>query len=532
MPLVDELLENLEFILWFCSLDMASGFWVVPMTDRARLISAFITPFGLFEWLRMPFGLRNAPQIYQRLIDNALYGFLKLTKKDPRLDVFKHVVPENEERESVLGRRSYIDDILVGATSWDDLCIKVENLLTACDQWNLSISVEKSSWGMSKVDYLGHSVSSRGLEAKPKNLDALSSLEFPRTLKALQSFLGSLNYYHRFIADSAVYASVLYSLSEEDFKRRKAKDDSSTLEKWKHAETAFEQLKLKIADTPLLHHFNPELEPVIIVYASEWAVSAVLTQQHDNVYMPVKFTSRTLKPNDLRYDIVEKEVLALLRILTSCFTMLAGRRVRVLTRHTTLAWLFRKNNPQGRLSQWAALHSPWELQIERSTRGEEELLGVIAACITPRDLVDAALEDVSPRRQPKKVMSIPRPVVNIGEKVYVISFDGSAKAKREGGAFGAIIWKLPGWTVEKAASGYDVDLTVNEAEYRGLLLALDLLNGLDVQRLIVCGDSNLAIRQLRNEMDCKALGLQLLRKECWNQLKALPKVELFHVRRD
>ncbi|KAE9305890.1 hypothetical protein PF008_g21601 [Phytophthora fragariae] len=217
MPLVDELLENLEFILWFCSLDMASGFWVVSMTDRARLISAFITPFGLFEW---PFGLRNAPQIYQRLIDNALYGFLKLTKKDPCLDVFKHVVPENEERESVLGRRSYIDDILVGATSWDDLCIKVENLLTACDQCNLSISVEKSSWGMSKVDYLGHSVSSRGLEAKPKNLDALSSLEFPRTLKALQSFLGSLNYYHRFIADFAVYASMLYSLSEEDFERR------------------------------------------------------------------------------------------------------------------------------------------------------------------------------------------------------------------------------------------------------------------------------------------------------------------------
>ncbi|KAE8984399.1 hypothetical protein PR003_g23766 [Phytophthora rubi] len=271
MPLVDELLENLEFILWFCSLDMASGFWVVPMTDRARLISAFITPFGLFEWLRMPFGLRNAPQIYQRLIDNALYGFLKLTKKDPRLDVFKHVVPECEERKSVLGRRLYIDDILVGASSWDDLCIKVENLLTACDQWNLSISVEKSSWG----------------------------------------------------------------------------------------------------DTPLLRHFNPELEPVIIVYASEWAVSAVLTQQHDNVYMPVKFTSRTLKPNELRYDIVEKEVLALLRILTSCFTMLAGRRVRVLTRHTTLAWLFRKNNPHGRLSQWAALLSPWELQIERSTRGEE-----------------------------------------------------------------------------------------------------------------------------------------------------------------
>ncbi|OWZ02544.1 reverse transcriptase, partial [Phytophthora megakarya] len=78
MPLINDLLEDLESTLWYCSLDMASGFWVVKMTDRARLISAFITPFGLFEWNRMPFGLKNAPQVYQRMIDNALYGFIRI----------------------------------------------------------------------------------------------------------------------------------------------------------------------------------------------------------------------------------------------------------------------------------------------------------------------------------------------------------------------------------------------------------------------------------------------------------------------
>ena len=72
MPLVNELLEDLDKALWYCSQDMASGFWVVNMTEWARLISAFVTPFGLFEWKRMPFGLKNAPQIYQRLLDNAL----------------------------------------------------------------------------------------------------------------------------------------------------------------------------------------------------------------------------------------------------------------------------------------------------------------------------------------------------------------------------------------------------------------------------------------------------------------------------
>ena len=78
MPLISDLLQDMNKSMWYCSLDMASGFWVVEMTERAREMSAFITPPGLFEWLRMPFGLKSAPQIYQRLIDNALYGYLKI----------------------------------------------------------------------------------------------------------------------------------------------------------------------------------------------------------------------------------------------------------------------------------------------------------------------------------------------------------------------------------------------------------------------------------------------------------------------
>ncbi|KAE9030345.1 hypothetical protein PR002_g9910 [Phytophthora rubi] len=333
MPLINDLLEDLDKVLWYCSLDMTSGFWVVSMTERARAISAFITPFGLFEWNRMPFGLKNAPQIYQRLIDNALYGFLRIPSAVDRntlTDLFEEGGPEEAGESSVLGRRSYIDDILVTAGSWDLLCDRVKALLEACDKWNISISVAKSFWGLKKVDYLGDRVSNEGLEAHPQDLSALTDLPFPKTLRGMQSFLGSLNYYGRFIEDMAIYASVLYELREVDFAairdragrerdgptatytkdQQDNQDRATTNPKWIEAEVAFLELKKKIAATLILRNFDTEKQPVVIVYASEWAVSASLVQDHDDVYLPVMFTSRMLKQNELNYGIVEKEVVA------------------------------------------------------------------------------------------------------------------------------------------------------------------------------------------------------------------------------
>ncbi|KAE9312741.1 hypothetical protein PR003_g19694 [Phytophthora rubi] len=362
MPLINDLLEDLDKVLWYCSLDMTSGFCVVSMTDRARAISAFITPFGLFEWNRMPFGLKNAPQIYQGLIENALYGFLRIppaADQNALTDLFEKGDPEETGESSVLGRRSYIDDILVTAGSWDLLFDRVKALLEACDKWNISISVAKSFWGLKKVDYLGHRVSNEGLETHPKDLSALTDLPFPKTLRAMQSFLSSLNYYGRFIEDMAIYASVLYELREVDFAairdrsgRERAGPTVTSVEdqqdnrvttdpKWVEAEAAFSELKKKIAATPILRHFDMEKRPMVIGYASEWVVSASLVQDHDGVYLLVMFTSRTLKQNELNYGIVEKEVLALLRMLDLGYSMLAGRPIQVLARHSTLAWLFR-----------------------------------------------------------------------------------------------------------------------------------------------------------------------------------------------
>ncbi|KAE9278265.1 hypothetical protein PR003_g28575, partial [Phytophthora rubi] len=511
------------------------------MTDRARAISAFITPFGLFEWDRMPFGLKNAPQIYQRMLDNALYGFTRIPRlegdpvlKQPDPEASPDLIPsepKDDGKKSVLGRRSYIDDILITAESWDHLCNQSKD----------------------QVEYLGHKVSSHGLEANPKDLSALTDLPFPGSLRAMQSFLGSLNYYSKFIEDYAIYAAVLYELREVDFAAMSKPEARSRIQnlaatvgddieearksaeadlRWIRAQKSFSKLKEMVAPTPILRHFRPELQPVVVVYANDWAISAALMQEHDDMFHPVMFASRTLKSNELNYGIVEKEVLALLRVLDLGHNLLVGRKIKVLTRYSTLAWLFRSSGLQGRLGQWAALLSPWTLEIVKCTKGEDEILGAIAATITPRAEVDQALIAIAPRKEPRRKIQAPIPTVYPGESLWVVSFDGSARVKRGGGAYSMILWKLPEWTVVRARSEYADGLTGNETEYRGLLLCMDLLEGETQQRLVVCGDSNLVIRQVRGEIDCKAPGLTLLRQKALDRLLAWPDHELLHVKRD
>ncbi|GMF46128.1 unnamed protein product [Phytophthora fragariaefolia] len=214
------------------------------------------------------------------------------------------------------------------------------------------------------------------MEARPKDLSSLVDLPSPTSLWSMQSFLGSLNYYSRFIEDFAIYASILYELREIDFfeasgqaKARLGSDDQEQRDKWTRATKAFVLLKDKIVHAPILTHFDPDKRPVVILYASKWAISAALVQEHEGVYKPVTFTSRSLKPNEINYGIVDKEVLALLRVLDVCYTQLVTSSIKVLTRHSTLAWMLNSSGLQGRLGRWAALLSNWTLEIVKCMMG-------------------------------------------------------------------------------------------------------------------------------------------------------------------
>ena len=556
MPLVDDLLDNFYSTMWYISMDNASGYWAIPMTARAREISAFICPLGHFEWLRMPQGLKNAPQLYQRIIDNALWGFVERYSSkhdsnsdlnivgrlfDPEKeiknnieplisdvenihDVFNTGVVVSEEVKPVLFRRSYIDDINFGANSWDTLCTMFEALLESFQYWGITISLPKSAFGKHQVEFLSHLINCDGLKAAPRNLDALLNMPFPRTLKGVQKFVGSLIYYHRFLENFATYAAVLYELNDAQLQAGEGLDN---------AKNAFQLLKISLNNAPLLKHADRDKPFSVIIYTNKWAFGATICQEYDGVLFPVRYVSKVFKANELNYFDSEKEVLALLKALDVGFQYLAGQKITVYTRYSTLKWLFQSKSLVGRTVQWATMLSPWNLTIIRCTKVPNFIPALLASSLTDYKDFDEVLENVSP----SKILSSPTlvsPFPQIPREYdgYVATFDGAVRTKAPiAGAYSAILWKLPNWDIVYAASFYEPDLTVNDSEYSGMNAVLNIALEHTVRDLILCGNSRIALHQLTGALRCHKPNLAIRLNQAQTSMEKFNVVRSAHVAR-
>ncbi|KAG6619994.1 Eukaryotic/viral aspartic protease [Phytophthora cinnamomi] len=157
----------------------------------------------------------------------------------------------NEADESslvpVFDRRSFVDDICFGGEDFDSCLATLDRLLSRFEECRISVSFTKSTFVQGRVDFLSHEVSKDGIRPDPKKLDAITKLSFPRTKKGMQSFLGALNYYSRFIQDFAVYGAALYQLKEDDF----APEGDLTV-----ARRSFQALQDKVTAAPILRHFD------------------------------------------------------------------------------------------------------------------------------------------------------------------------------------------------------------------------------------------------------------------------------------
>ncbi|CAH0519308.1 unnamed protein product [Peronospora belbahrii] len=181
--------------------------------------------------------------------------------------------------------------------------------------------------------------------------------------------------------------------------------------RWKKEMIAFSMLEDKIVATRILNYFDPDRTPVIVC-------------------------------NEINHGMVEKEVLALLPILDIGYTMLVSHAIKALIRLSTLVWLVQSSEVNGRPRRCSEVLSTWTIEVSRCRKGEDEILGTLAASITPRDEVDEMLIAIAPQKQLKYAIIMPWPTVEKDKSLLVVSFDESARIKKKEEANSAIVWKF------------------------------------------------------------------------------------------
>ncbi len=551
MPMLDSFLSNYAGMKWFLSLDCASGFWVVPLTKRAQKISAFICPLGHFEWLRMPFGLKNAPMIYQRMVNNALFGFVsmppgqnKMLNSGEPFDLFANTHNTNDQHAHTeqcclidiqpyqtklkhITQTSFVDDVTAAAPTWDEIVNMVDIVLTLLRRWNISISALKSSFGKRSVDFLGHVISHLGLHAKPKDMQSFIDLPFPTTLQAMQSFLGCLNFFSRFIENFSVAAGCLYELTDTQLK------NGTNLAK---AHQAFTHLKTQYINMPILKHADRSQPFHIVLYTTPWAISATICQLHDDLLHPVRFCSRMLKTSELRHETWAKEILALLRVLRVGYYELIGQELVVYTQFKVLQWATEFKKTRKDHIEWSALLAPWNIKfmVIDSVDDKLKFAALLTTAMTPPDKLMDELGHLRPNKLdnlPGSSPMAPFPVLQRTAEAYVMTFDGSVCNTERLGSYGVVIWHLPEWTIEHAFNGLTPDATNNVAEYHGCIEGLKRAIQTNLLDLIVLGDSQLVLYQILGHKLCHKDHLKPLLAEALSLSKQFRSIQFHHILR-
>ena len=331
MPRVDEMLDRLGPAKYISTLDLTRGYWQVPVQKESQPMTAFVTPFGLFQFRRMPFGLQGAPATFQRMMDRLLDGM-------------------NDFADS------YIDDLAVFSTSWDDHLHGLRQVLEKLRAANLTVKGKKCQFGMAECSYLGHVIGGGRVKVDGAKVEAVRQFQIPRTKKDVRAFLGLAGYYRKFICNFASLASALTDLTRKSAPNRVI---------WTaECDLAFQQLKTRLCSSPVLQ--APDLQKPFQLQtdASDRGVGAILSQlDTDGVDHPVAYFSRKLLPREEKYSTVEKECLAIKLGIHAFRVYLLGREFKIITDHRSLEWLDRvkENNP--RLTRWSLFLQPYQYKV-------------------------------------------------------------------------------------------------------------------------------------------------------------------------
>ena len=331
MPLIEQILDTLASAKFISKIDLNKGFHQIPVDPKDQEKTAFFTPWGKFQFVVMPFGVRNGPATFQRLMDGLLHQDLDIA-------------------------RVYIDDIAVFSSSWDAHCRDLARVFGRLRQAGLTANLSKCQFGQTSCEFLGHLVGKGKVSPAALKVKAVQEFVFPRTKRQVRRFLGLTGYYRRFIPK---YSENAYHLTEAT--RKLAPD---RVQQTEALLAEFSYLKQHLCSMPLLTLPVPSDSFVLQTDASGVGLGAVLNVTRENELYPVAFHSRKLQPREQRYSASELECLAVVDAVTHFGCYLIPQPFLVETDHKALTYLMTAKHHNGRLARWALQLQPYTFTIQ------------------------------------------------------------------------------------------------------------------------------------------------------------------------
>ena len=353
LPRIDDALDSLQGSKWYSVLDLAQGYYQVPIREEDKHKTGFsVGVGGLFEYERMAMGLCNSPSTFQRLME---------------------ICVGDQQYETLL---IYLDDLLVYSNDIPSHLERLELVFERLRQHGLKLKSKKCQFFQKKVHYLGHIVSEEGIATDPAKIDQIQEWEQPQSDRDLRSFLGLASYYRRHIERFAHVAGPLYQILPKTRTKEKRQAREKILpfaERWTEECTkAFELLKRKLTSPPVLGFPDFSQEFFLETDASHQGLSGILSQKQGDRQVVIAYASRTLRPTEKNmdnYSSMKLELLALKWCLTEKFRdYLLGRKVTVWTDNNPLTYVTKPGTKLGATEmRWMAQLAQFELEVKYRT---------------------------------------------------------------------------------------------------------------------------------------------------------------------
>jgi transposase InsO family protein len=326
LPHIDDCVQRVGDSKFVTKVDLLKGYWQVPLTERAKEISAFITPSGLYQYKVMPFGTKNSSATFQRLM--------------------------NHITRNLAGCEVYIDDVVIYANDWETHVARLRAFLQAVHEVGLTVNLSKTDFAKASVTFLGHIVGQGKVMPRDAKVESIIQFPTPTNKKEVSRFLGMIGFYRKFCKDLATIAAPLNNL----LRKRVPFTWCS------QCQNSFSAIKDILMSKPVLVPPDYSKRFTLAVDASEIAAGAVLMQENH----PVAYFSKSFTTHQKNYSTIEKETCALILSLKHFEVYIAGAvgPTIVQTDHNPLVFIEKMKNNNQRIMRWALMLQSFDIKIE------------------------------------------------------------------------------------------------------------------------------------------------------------------------